>query len=159
MEVDKALVDLELVAIPGLRTLTARLEKTAAKLVCPIKEMRGTYSLTGGDLEDLGGEADGALDAELLVLSTVDQVLRDYSPSQNNPFSIQAYLRTLLEVLDVAARERDTDLVDLGRGDGGTRGVVFLFTLSDVTHPCCLGESDGDLGEKMSGITRARHQE
>ena len=53
-------------------------------------------------------------------------------------------LRTLLEVLDVAARERDTDLVDLGSGDGGTRGVVFLFTLSDVTHPWSSGESDGD---------------
>lgn len=36
------------------------------------------YSLTGGDLEDLGGETNGALDTELLVLSTVDQVVRDY---------------------------------------------------------------------------------
>ena len=40
--------------------------------------MFGTYSLTGGDLEDLGGETDGALDAELLVLGTVDQVVGDY---------------------------------------------------------------------------------
>ena len=38
-----------------------------------------TYSLTGGDLEDLGGETDGALDAKLLVLSTVDQIVADYS--------------------------------------------------------------------------------
>ena len=45
--------------------------------------------------------------------------------------------RTLLEVLDVAARERDTDFVDLGGGHGGTGRVVFLFTLSDVTHPVC----------------------
>ena len=37
-----------------------------------------TYSLTGGDLEDLGRETDGALDTELLVLGTVDQVVRDY---------------------------------------------------------------------------------
>ena len=36
-----------------------------------------TYSLTGGDLEDLGGEADGALDTELLVLGAVDQIRRD----------------------------------------------------------------------------------
>lgn len=36
-----------------------------------------TYSLTGGDLKDLGRKADGALDTELLVLSTVDQVRRD----------------------------------------------------------------------------------
>ena len=37
-----------------------------------------TYSLAGGDLEDLGGETDGALDTELLVLGTVDEVRRDY---------------------------------------------------------------------------------
>lgn len=37
-----------------------------------------THSLTGGDLQDLGGETNGALHAELLVLSTVDQVVRDY---------------------------------------------------------------------------------
>ena len=37
----------------------------------------GTYSLTGGDLEDLGGKANGALDTELLVLGTVDQVIGD----------------------------------------------------------------------------------
>lgn len=36
-----------------------------------------TYSLTGGDLEDLGGETDRALDTELLVLGTVDEVSRD----------------------------------------------------------------------------------
>ena len=35
------------------------------------------HSLAGGDLENLGGEADGALDTELLVLSTVDQVRGD----------------------------------------------------------------------------------
>ena len=41
MEVDEALVHLQLVAIPGLGTLTAR-------------------GLTGGNLEVLGGETDGA---------------------------------------------------------------------------------------------------
>ena len=60
MEVDEALVHLELVAVPGLRTLTAR-------------------RLTGGNRKDLGGEADRALDAELLVLSAVDEVARDYT--------------------------------------------------------------------------------
>jgi hypothetical protein len=58
VEVDEALVHLELVAIPGLGTLTAR-------------------GLTGGDPEDLGGETDGSLDLELLVLGTVDEVVRD----------------------------------------------------------------------------------
>ena len=49
---------LELVAVPGLRTLTAR-------------------RLAGGDRKNLSGEADRALDAELLVLRAVDEVARD----------------------------------------------------------------------------------
>ena len=36
-----------------------------------------TNSLAGGDLEDLGGETDGALDAKLLVLRAVDEIRRD----------------------------------------------------------------------------------
>ncbi len=38
---------------------------------------KDTYSMTGSDPEDLGGETDGALDLELLVLGTVDEVVRD----------------------------------------------------------------------------------
>ena len=95
-----------------------------------------THSLTGGDLEDLGGEADGALDTELLVLCPVDQVRRDYEAHKADALdSRDQQKRTLLKVLDIAARERDTDFVDLGGGHRGTGRVVFLFTLSDVTHP------------------------
>jgi len=36
-----------------------------------------TYSLTRGNLEDLGWEPDGALHAELLVFGAVDEVIRD----------------------------------------------------------------------------------
>ena len=71
-------MDAHLEGVPGLRTLTVG-------------------GLTGGDLKDLGGETDGALDAELLVLRTVDELLAD-----------------LLEGLDVAGGEGDADLVDLG---------------------------------------------
>lgn len=39
---------------------------------------RGSYSLAGGDLENLGREADGTLDTELLVLGTVNKVGGDY---------------------------------------------------------------------------------
>lgn len=67
-----------LVGVPGLGTLTVR-------------------GLTGGDLKDLGGETDGALVAELLVLRTVDELLAD-----------------LLERLDVAGGEGDANLVGLG---------------------------------------------
>ena len=72
------LVDAHLVRVPSLGTLTAR-------------------RLAGGDLQVLGGQADGALDAELLGLGTVDELLAD-----------------LLEGLDVARGEGDADLVDLG---------------------------------------------
>ncbi len=51
------------------------------------------------------------------------------------PTSFMKEKHTLLEVLDVAASERDTDFVDLGGGHRGTGRVVLLFTLSDVTHP------------------------
>lgn len=78
MEVDETLVDAHLEGVPGLGTLTVG-------------------GLTGGDLQVLGGEADGALDAELLGLGTVDELLAD-----------------LLEGLDVARGEGDADLVDLG---------------------------------------------
>lgn len=78
MEVDQTLVDLHLVAVPGLGTLTAR-------------------GLAGGDAEDLGGETDGSLDTEVLVLSTLDEVSAD-----------------LLEVLDVAGGQGDADAVDRG---------------------------------------------
>jgi hypothetical protein len=41
---------------------------------------------------------------------------------------------TFLEVLDITAGERDTNLVNFG-GDGSTGRIVILFSLSDVaTH-------------------------
>ena len=64
-------------SIPGLRTLTAR-------------------GLAGGDLEVLGGKADGALNGEALAAGTLDELSAD-----------------LLEGLDLAAGEGDTDAVGL----------------------------------------------
>ena len=81
LDVALTLVDAHLVGVPGLGTLTAR-------------------GLAGGDLQVLGGQTNGALNAELLVLGTVDELLAD-----------------LLEGLDVARGEGDADLVDLGTCD------------------------------------------
>ena len=94
VEVDEALVDAHLEVVPGLGTLT-------------------TGRLAGGVGEDLGGETDGALDAELLVLGSVHQVGAD-----------------LLEVLDVARGEGDADLVDLG----GRGRSIDILVLGDVAH-------------------------
>jgi hypothetical protein len=58
VQVDEALVDAHLVGVPGLGTLTAR-------------------GLAGGDLEVLGGQTDGALDAEILALGTVNELGAD----------------------------------------------------------------------------------
>ena len=78
-----------LVGVPGLGALTAR-------------------TLTGGDLEVLGGHADGALDAQLLALGAVDELLAD-----------------LLQRGDLAAGQGDPDLVDLGLVElGGLLGVL-----------------------------------
>jgi hypothetical protein len=72
-------MDSHLIQIPGLTTLTAR-------------------CLTGGNLQDLGGEADGALDTEFLRFGTVDELGADF-----------------LEGLDVAARKSNADFVDFLR--------------------------------------------
>jgi len=96
VEVDETLVDLHLESVPGLGTLTAR-------------------SLTGGDLQDLGGESDGAFDSQLLVLGTVDEVVAE-----------------LLQVADVRRGKSDPNLVDL-LGDGCTSRIVIFF-LRDVRH-------------------------
>lgn len=74
---DQALVNAQLVAVPGLRTLT-------------------TGGLSGGDLEGLGGQTDGALDAEVLALGTLDELAAD-----------------LLESGDLARGESDADLMRL----------------------------------------------
>lgn len=55
-----------------------------------------TRSLAGGDLEVLGWHADWALDAELLALSTLDELGAD-----------------LLQRLHLARSQGDADLVDL----------------------------------------------
>lgn len=79
VQVDEALVDLELVAVPGLRTFTARLETKKSMLVLGVQRKNRTYRLASGDLKALGREADGALHAELLVLCAVDEIRRDCS--------------------------------------------------------------------------------
>jgi len=89
-------VNPHLEAIPGLRTLTTR-------------------SLTGGDLEDLGWEADGSLNTE--VLST--RSLAPYPPSLNPKLTLGSGTLNqvggdLLQGLDLPGGESDTDLVDLG---------------------------------------------
>merc|ERR1711863_77969 len=76
VQVDDPLVDPHLEAIPGLGTLTAR-------------------SLTGGDPQGLGGHPHGALDLQLLLLGTLDQVGAD-----------------LLQTLDGAGSQGDPDPVD-----------------------------------------------
>jgi len=91
VQVDQALVDSHLVHVPGLGTLTTR-------------------SLAGGDLEVLGRETDGALDAQLLALGALDQLGAD-----------------LLERGDLAGSQGDADLVDLGR-------IVLLGLLGVVRH-------------------------
>lgn len=79
VEVNETLVDAHLEAVPGLGTLTAR-------------------GLAGSDGQTLGRQTDRALGAEVLVLSTVDDLGAD-----------------LLEDLDLAGREGDADLVALSR--------------------------------------------
>jgi len=75
VEINQTLVDSHLESIPGLGSFTTR-------------------SLTGGNLQGLGGQTDGTLDAEILGLGALDELLAD-----------------LLEGSDLSAGQSDTDLV------------------------------------------------
>jgi hypothetical protein len=97
-----------LVGVPGLGALTAR-------------------GLAGGDLQVLGGHADGALDAEVLGLGAVDELLAD-----------------LLEGRDLAGGEGDADLVDLGH-------LALLDLLGIVGGHVC-GSFWGGLGDRDCGF-------
>ena len=59
MQVNQPLMNPHLISIPSLRTLTVG-------------------GLPGGDFKDLGGQSDGALDFEILVLGSCDQIRADY---------------------------------------------------------------------------------
>lgn len=96
VQVDEPLVDPHLVVVPSLGSLT-------------------TGRLSGGMVEDLGGETDRSLDSELLVLGSRDEVVADF-----------------LEVLDATRGESDADPMNLGRSACG--GVNLLGVLGDVTH-------------------------
>ena len=96
-----------------------------------------TNRFAGGDLEHLGGKADGAFDEELFVLRPVDQVRRDCTSLSiwKHSYGSSNETRTLLEVLHVAGGQGDPDFVDLRARDRGTRRIVLFLSLSDVTHP------------------------
>lgn len=94
---DETLVDPHLKGIPGLGTLTVR-------------------GLSGSDLEALGGEADGTLDAEVLGLGALEELGAD-----------------LLEGLDLAGGEGDADLVDLLEEEK-------KFLVSETMRPKRMGE-------------------
>lgn len=78
VQINQTFVDSHLESVPGLGTFT-------------------TGCLSGGDLESLGRETDGALDAEFLALGTLDKLLAD-----------------LLEGLDFAGGQGDANLVGFG---------------------------------------------
>jgi hypothetical protein len=108
VEIDETLVDAHLETIPGLGTVTAR-------------------RLTGGNAENLGGETDGSLNLELLILGALDKVRAD-----------------LLQVLDVTGSQGDADTVDPGgRGLGywskppivGHLGWVTYLASADSSKP------------------------
>lgn len=82
-----------LVAVPGLGTLTAR-------------------GLAGGDLEGLGGQADGALDAQVLGLGALDELGAD-----------------LLEGLDLARGQGDADLVSLLLRGARIRSLLACYSI------------------------------
>lgn len=76
--------------------------------------------LTGHDLQDLGGQTDGSLDAEVLCLGTLDELSAD-----------------LLKGLNLLGGQGDTDAVGLG----GLAGIVALLLVG--RHLCGLDGAGG----------------
>jgi len=136
-QVDQALVDAHLVEIPGLGTLTAG-GLAGLLFVCVnhsfILSGGGSTAATYGDLEGLGGQADGALGAEVLVLGALDELLAD-----------------LLEGLDLARGEGDAcgcrrqfgvsvsfRVPAGGRDSGATHGSCGPWgPRRSPSQPCC----------------------
>jgi hypothetical protein len=94
------------------------------------KHVDDTHSLTGGDLEDLGRETDGAFDTELLVLSTVDQVVADCddnlirTPFQTNRKTKHVHFSRFLTLLLVSV------ILILWTLAGATGAPVASYSLS-----------------------------
>lgn len=76
VQIDQALVNLELITIPGLRTFTTRLQSVAINTLSTVLPC-GTYSLTSGNLQNFSGKADRSLDTKLLVLGPVYEITGD----------------------------------------------------------------------------------
>lgn len=109
-------MDAHLVAVPGLGTLTAR-------------------SLAGGDLEGLGGQADGALDAQVLALGALDDLGAD-----------------LLEDVDLAGGQGDTDLVGLLSRASVSRLLRFWAVPSTSDQGDRLGGAPSSRGITYGGL-------
>jgi len=107
-------------------------------------EQRSTHGFTGGNLQDLRGEPDRSLDAKVLVICPVDEIGRDCELGEHRSWfkEVNHGARTFLKVPDVSRGQGDPDFVNLGWWKGSPGGIVFLISLSDVTHGDI--ESEGD---------------
>jgi hypothetical protein len=82
VKIYETLVHLHLVLVPGLGTLAARLsheiiDQTNGNQINRLHKSQGTHSFAGSDAENLGGETDGALHAEITVTTTSNEVVGD----------------------------------------------------------------------------------
>lgn len=111
---DEALVDAHLKGVPGLGTLT-------------------TGGLAGGDLEGLGWQTDGALDAEVLGLGTLNELGAD-----------------LLEGVDLAGGEGDTDAVDFLGNYASVRYISRDTIWTSQCAQCALQRWEYILGPRRT---------
>jgi hypothetical protein len=111
VEVDQTLVDSHLEHVPRLATLTAG-------------------CLTGGDLESLGGQTDGTLDAEVLGLCALEEFGADllegldFARGQGNANLVDFLV--MRSVIERAARLRCQDIQGPRRSPSRASGKTFL---------------------------------
>jgi hypothetical protein len=102
VQIDQPLVNPHFISIPSLRTLTIG-------------------SLSGGDFENLSGQANRSLYFEILILGSGNQIGTD---CMNESIFNSSGSITFLDIFDVTRGERDSDSVDLD----SCLGLLFFFS-------------------------------
>lgn len=134
VQVNKTFVDLEFVTVPGFGTLTARLD-----LRVEFRE----YFWGGRIRTDLRvvifktfvGSLTGPLTRRFLSFALLMRSVETTERNEHRYFSgTKNKKQTFFEILDISRGQGDPDFVNLGRWKGSTGGIVFLISLSDVTH-------------------------
>lgn len=107
-----------------------------------------TGCLSGGNLEGLGRETDGALDTEFLALGTLDELLADlleglnFAGGQGNAYLVSFLTRIIVSRINFFWNRPEEDARGLRRTPSLAFGRTFLRGDSFTTRTFQLRQSD-----------------